>query len=478
MKAVRSTQQAAAQRGVASLLVVLLLFFILSLTAAYASRNLIFEQKTSANHSRSTMAFEAAEAGVEWTLAQLNGGLLNDNCGANTPTLSFQQRYLAFNADGLISQRVRAGSSTASNIWPTCVFNGTDWTCTCPDATGASPTAPSGNAISPAYRVWLSAKEATSSASSPWDAFTAARPGLLAVSSVGCTRLPASNTDTCLDYLPGGESGEGLSAIRTTLALRSGLQVAPAAAIAARKDITITPALAKVKVVNVDSPSGGVTVVAGGTISSLQFEAETLPGTPGETSMLDSAAPGLRLTELETNVATAAGSLSKGDRMFVSTFGMRRETYQAQPGLRRCANPCSAANVNTLLQNNPNRIIWVEGNLSVDADIGTPGTPGVPVLLIVNGASLTLVNSAIIYGFVYITGGGGSDSTLTLPDAQPEIQGALVAEGNLVLNYAGGAPSGSNGLKVTYNPAALHELRTTYGSWVRLNGSWRDFKVP
>ena len=45
----------------------MVLFFIMSLVAAYASRNLIFEQRTSANNYRSTQAFEAAEAGLEWS---------------------------------------------------------------------------------------------------------------------------------------------------------------------------------------------------------------------------------------------------------------------------------------------------------------------------------------------------------------------------------------------------------------------------
>ena len=47
------------QRGVATLAVVMVLFFIIALTAAYTSRNMIFEQKTSANQYRSTLAFEA-----------------------------------------------------------------------------------------------------------------------------------------------------------------------------------------------------------------------------------------------------------------------------------------------------------------------------------------------------------------------------------------------------------------------------------
>ena len=40
------------ERGLASLIVVSLLFFIISLVAAYTNRNLIFEQRTSGNQYR------------------------------------------------------------------------------------------------------------------------------------------------------------------------------------------------------------------------------------------------------------------------------------------------------------------------------------------------------------------------------------------------------------------------------------------
>ncbi len=93
----------AQQRGVASLVVVMLLLFVVSLSAAYASRNLIFEQKTSANQARSTLAFEAAEAGVEWTLAQLNSGQVSTSCANSTTAGSFQQRYLAISNTGMVS---------------------------------------------------------------------------------------------------------------------------------------------------------------------------------------------------------------------------------------------------------------------------------------------------------------------------------------------------------------------------------------
>lgn len=474
------------QQGAASLIVVMLLFFVLSLTAAYTSRNLIFEQKTSANQARSTAAFEAAEAGIEWTLAQLNGGIVDDSCTDTVPTASFQQRYLTFSATGVVSQTPRAGNSLVPRIWPTCVFNGVSWDCTCPAAAAADPTAPVGAGPFPAFRVWLSTPEPTTAAvppanaaSSPWVAVTPARPGFAFINSVGCTRLPAIG-ETCLDFIPRGEIGEGISFQRTTLALRSGLAVVPAAAVTAR--LAVTPAAAPappLKVVNTDHRSGGFTVNYSSTepFNSSLFNAETVPGTPPEMSF--AADP--KLHALETvapaSAPPAPASLTAGERMFVSIFGMKRATYRNQPGLRECPSPCTAANVNTLLQNNPNRVIWVEGDLTVDGNIGTVGTT--PVLMIVNGDTITIDADKTIYGFVYITGDGSAapgTSTLELPDAQTYIRGALVAEGNLVTHYTG-TPATSSVLTVTYDAVALDQLRLTYGSWVRLGAAWRDFKV-
>ncbi|HRZ62470.1 MAG TPA: PilX N-terminal domain-containing pilus assembly protein, partial [Rubrivivax sp.] len=56
MKPAAAFRPTAAARGAAALVVVMVLFFIMSLVAAYASRNLIFEQRTSANNYRSTQA--------------------------------------------------------------------------------------------------------------------------------------------------------------------------------------------------------------------------------------------------------------------------------------------------------------------------------------------------------------------------------------------------------------------------------------
>ena len=71
----------AKQRGAATLVVVMVLFFIISMVAAYTSRNMIFEQRTGANLYRATQSFEAAEAGMNWALMMLNRGRIDERGG-------------------------------------------------------------------------------------------------------------------------------------------------------------------------------------------------------------------------------------------------------------------------------------------------------------------------------------------------------------------------------------------------------------
>jgi len=276
------------------------------------------------------------------------------------------------------------------------------------------------------------------------------------------------------------------------LALRSGLATPPAAAITAR--INVEPFAPpgsdpKLYVVNTDARSKGFTVNTanpiGYPLDVSRFVAQTIPGTPAEFSFAPNDDKLRKISVVAPSGSSTYGpELTAGERLFVMTFGMKRPTYFEQPGLRRCPPGCTAAAINTLLADNPNRIIWVQGDLTLDADIGNPGdpstvppTPPAPVLLIVDGGMLTMGADVDIYGFVYLTGGATDTATIALPDTPTSITGALVAEGRLVTTYTG-VPANASKLTVTYDAAALDLMRTTYGSWVRLPGSWRDFKDP
>ncbi len=62
------------QRGVASLLISLILLVVITFVTLYTSRSVLMEQKISTNEYRGRMAFEAAEAGIEASVSAIGGG--------------------------------------------------------------------------------------------------------------------------------------------------------------------------------------------------------------------------------------------------------------------------------------------------------------------------------------------------------------------------------------------------------------------
>ncbi|MCU0921782.1 MAG: pilus assembly PilX N-terminal domain-containing protein, partial [Burkholderiaceae bacterium] len=319
------------QRGLATLVVVMVLFFIVSLVAAYTSRNMIFEQKTSANQYRSTQAMAAAEAGVDWALAMLNGGRIDDNCTFDaTAARSFRERYLNFEVD-VTGRETGALLVNAGHTghWPTCVIEGTEVPptirCKCPFAANLDPAAV-GSGPQSAFRVRLLENSPT-------------RPGVVRLQARGCTRLDLSNGG-CLDWGGQTTTGDGLAEVTLLAALRSALATPPAAAVTTR--VNVMPGAPgtgpRLRAVNVDQGTNGVTVNTGGNVLNAAgvpdlglVQSVTLPGTPGELAVVTTDA---RLVNLAP--APGAGSLSAGERMFVATFGVTRQTYVNQPGLRRC----------------------------------------------------------------------------------------------------------------------------------------------
>src|SRR5450631_3520636 len=83
------------QCGTVTLIVALVLLVGFTLFAFFANRSIVFEQRTSANQYRSTKALAAAEAGLEWALAELNAPInLNTTCTTAGGTKIFRDNYL------------------------------------------------------------------------------------------------------------------------------------------------------------------------------------------------------------------------------------------------------------------------------------------------------------------------------------------------------------------------------------------------
>src|SRR4051812_22686104 len=114
MKALRHS---ARQGGAATLVVVMVLFFIMAMMAAFANRNLIFEQRIASNYYRSGVALEVADAGGEWALGRLNGSNIDAACtAAGNPTSSFRQRYLDIAANDREITPTQLGLTSASCV--------------------------------------------------------------------------------------------------------------------------------------------------------------------------------------------------------------------------------------------------------------------------------------------------------------------------------------------------------------------------
>jgi PilX N-terminal len=434
------------QRGAATLVVVMVLFFIVALVAAYTSRNLIFEQRTSANQYRSTQALEAAEAGLEWALAMLNSGRIDTACQPYSDPAaadaaghnSFRQRYLQdIDADGRLDGRTVAGQP----LRPACVFDGTNWQCSCPVNAAPSLAEPAGTGPFPAFVLRFSRNDPVYPPGS--GAYPA---GVIRIESTGCTRV-----DTDEGCAATAASGDGRATVTILAALKSALSTPPTAAVTVRGNLTQT-GTAQLRAVNSRDGAGGSTVHSGQQILDPPWLIPvSAPGTPGNKSFIENDR---LLHELSD------------PGMFATAFGMARDTYRLQPAtvmVVDCAIPinCSADTVRGLALLNPNRILWIEGDF--DLSIADPiGTAALPVTMVVNG-SLSISNAgARLNGVVYLVG-----DTLTNNGALT-LTGALVAQGDLRL-------AGNGTTTVVHDAPMLNLLNRSSGSFVRVPGSWRDF---
>lgn len=425
------------QRGVATLLVVMVLFFIVSMVAAYTSRNLIFEQRTSANQYRSTQALEAADAGLQWALSMLNGGRIDANCQptTNLASTSFRQRYLTiqYTSDDPSGKfQANVAPTGGGTLMPSCVFDPDpnhppNWACSCPaDGPPAMP-ASTVDGVLPAFRIRFNT--------------FAARPGMVQIQVNGCTRA----ADSCLNFPAQGVDSDARVTVSALLALKGAINTVPAAPLTARGSIDLGGAA--LTAVNSSPTATGLTVNAGGAVAMTGLTLVTTPGSPPTQSV---AASDLSL------------SLLSADRMFANTFGIWRGLYREQPGAVKlnCAlGGCSAAVVRTAGEQYPGRVIWVQGDLNVDST-GDIGSADEPLALVVSG-NVQFSAAATIYGLIY------TQAAVLNSSGSAQVRGALVAEGNV---------AGNSTATLIYDADILQRLRLRTGSLVVVPGSWKDFQ--
>jgi hypothetical protein len=270
---------------------------------------------------------------------------------------------------------------------------------------------------------------------------TKIRPGVVKLQINGCSNFGVE----CYSSSP--TAADASAIVELDLALLSGLASPPVAALTVTGDVTSTVALT---VSNTEANSG-ITVHSGGNV-----------GTAGGSQFFPPAGTAGDGT-IQADVALQ--NIAASDKLFLGVFGMTIATYQYQPAAYRLTN-CSAAacapvSLANAISNNPGRMIFVSGDLAIDGSAPTLGTAAQPVLLIVNGQLNFTGPGVTINGLVFANGlNWASTATNSM------INGAVVVNGNF---------SADANANIVYNSAMLNLMNMSYGSLVRIPGSWTNW---
>lgn len=431
---VRAMRTARQQRGVGTLTVSLILLFCMTLVAFSTNNSLLFEQKTSANQLRSTRAFEAAEAGIEWATAMLNDGRgINGSCTATTGANSFSVRYLPYTtATGFTPSAARPGCSMS-------VVSGVPvFSCSCP-AAGTDPTLTS--STDPTFTVQFQAVNTTTVPGGTAD------PGSVLITAYGCTAADSR-------CVPGSSaSSDSFQQLSVILKFKPILTEVPIGPITTGGDVTLGSAA--VSIANTDAGTNGTLVNSGGDCClSHDFQnTTTLPGTPPQNSMITG----------DTSLSTLSSSQ---DGMFQSFFGTSVAQYKANTTKVKvltaadCGSNCeSAFNAAYSEAGGGFRFFYLEAYLQVSS--GTIGSADDPVA-IVTSADIRFNGGTNVWGLIY----GDSDNFTPSGLGSGTLRGAVVARNDFSVN---GNP------EFIYDPDVLKKLQEDTGTILRVPGSWKDF---
>lgn len=403
----------------------------------FVNRNLVFEQRASANQYRSTQAFEAAEAGLEWALAQLNNNQRVDadclpitgggaGAGVGGGATSFRERYLNYVPSSATFEPASwiDAAGIAMQLRPTCVRTIDGWSCSCPVGSEPGLAQPEGAAPAPAFTLQFQ---------------SAGQPGLVRVVAVGCTSLggpcaSASSVPT-----------DAAAQVQVLFGLLPALRTPPAAALTVRGSVHAD--LAAFGAHNRDAASGGLAIHAGGTIDASHAH---LTGPAGASTATATAANDTALVHLSPA------------QFFASYFGIDKGGWTHQPVVRRlrCSGDCTAALLSAIASDGAASLIHVSGDLRITGP-ATLGSAEQPVVIVASG-SAQLEGAVGVNGLIY------ADTVTWSHTAGPgaAVHGALLSEGD----YQGdGVP------EIVYDADVLARLKGNAGTFTRVNGSWRDF---
>ena len=429
------------QTGAASLAITLILLFGMTLVAFYAGRVMIFEQKTSANQYRSTQAFEAADAGLEWAVVMLNETRSTDaSCIVDGGSATFRNRYVPATLAG----SAIVLTPVATPMVAGCSIDATGaLTCSCP-ASG-SVSAASLLADAPTFTVEF--------------ATVAGDNESIEVTSRGCT----SAGSQCVANAPSG--ADAFAVARLVVKMRRVVRAMPAVPLSAGQWAAVCGAF---QISNTDRATNGNLVDAGGAvlIGQSTYQAGTLPiGAPhcsgnGQTLQTLDGSPSA--DSIVAADSTLSGASASPDAMFSTLFGTRLAQYEAAATTHVISGPNGLANAATLVDayvRHGKRAFWVDGPLQFSGSV-TLGTDASPVIVAASG-EIAFNGSSTIRGLIYADSARWNDDGA----GSTVVVGAVVSRASFYNNGSG---------SITYDPNVLARLNKEIGVATKVPGSWRD----
>ncbi|MBH9575587.1 hypothetical protein [Inhella proteolytica] len=419
------------QTGAATLVVVMVLFFVMALVAAYANRNLIVEQRVAVNYQEATLANEVAIKGADTLLALLNAPNVSEQCqvsagGANT----LRERLVSFDDTGRVIPYVadnRLGNGVTDVVICDQPTDGS-WTCQCPLDRKPSGLPEASNRSSSA-RLRISA--------------TLPGPGHLELTSLGC----AQGSQNCRENLGTGSTDDTVGFFaqmkrKVRLVLVSAVKMPPTSALVATGGVDLGAGMAAA---NDDATAGGVAIQHG------------LPAT----GALDQVrGPGGSGKDFAMLMNPALNSLSP-EAFFQRSFGMGMDDYRQQAAVDRV--DCSGDCAQTLRERigAGAQVLWHDGDMSLASD-ATLGSKTRPIVLIVNG-QLRIQGALRIHGLVFAA---GNAEWLSGSMGASWLNGALLVAGNW---------ASSAGVQLRHDSQVLNRLKVAAGTFVRApGGAWSE----
>lgn len=408
------------QRGLSTLVVVMALFFVAALAAAYANRHLLVEHRIARLAQDDLRAQAAAEHGLERALALLNSDAVGERCQAVPQAgVTAQARWLSVDPSGHIHPRTSNADRTALLCDRSALG---EWECRC--AGQSPPTAqPVGAEAVASVRVDF--------------ARVGAHPGHIRVRAQGCAQASAA----CLTQ-PDWRTAEASLAIGSSrhlqLALLPALRQVPTSALVAIGPVDLGDGMA---VVNTDASTHGIALHTAGSVNGLR---QGLVGPNGA-----SADQRLHTHDAELHALGGEGLMRR-------LTGMSASEWPRHPAMRtvRCNTACDADAITTQFERGA-RWVHVVGDLRIGREVQW-GSVERPVLLTVSG-NLIWASTGRYVGALLVQG----SAQLPHSGGQARVEGALV----VTESVQGGAAS-----QLVHHGAVLQRLQNTVGSFVRVPG--------